>query len=58
MRTLKMTRVSSILISPPPTFQPNSLVSASNQNNPTTTKLSKSLKKVITNEFTQRNAMS
>ena len=57
MRTLKMTRVSSILISPTPTFQPNSPVSTSNQNNPTTTKLSKSLKKVMRNKFTLRNAM-
>ena len=35
----------------------NSPVLISNQNNPITTKLSKSLKKVMTNDFTLRNAM-
>ncbi len=57
MTTLKTTRVSSNLISLTLTSPPNSPVSTSNQNNPTTTKLSKSLKKATTNVFTLRNVM-
>ena len=55
--TSKTTRVSSNLISPTLTSQPNSPVLILNQNNPTTTKLSNSLKKVMRNKFTLRNAM-
>ena len=55
--TSKTTRVSSNLISLTLTSPPNSPISTSNQNNPTTTKLSKSLKKATTNVFMLRNVM-
>ncbi len=57
MTTLKTTRVSSNLILLTLISPPNSPVSTLNQNNPTTTKLSKSLKKATTNVFTLRNVM-
>ncbi len=55
--TLKTTRVLSNLILLTLTSLPNSPVLASNQNNPTTTKLLKSLKKATTDVFTLRNVM-
>ncbi len=57
MTTSKTTRVLSNLISLTLTSPPNSPVLTLNQNNPTTTKLSKSLKKVMTNVFMLRNVM-
>ncbi len=57
MTTLKMMRVLLNLILLTLTSPPNSLVLTSNQNNPTTTKLLKSLKKATTNVFTLRIIM-
>jgi hypothetical protein len=55
--TLKTTKVSLNLISLTLTSPLNSPISTLNQNNPTTTKLSKSLKKATTNVFMLRNVM-